>query len=85
MSLKAQWYMTTREIKLCRMTQILFFCFGIVAGAAALLLWALNVIVIVLAVTVLYIVGDLIWERIARRILGQTLLSLAPAFRKAKS
>lgn len=39
---------------------------------------------IVLAVTVLYIVGDLIWERLARRILGQTLLSFTSALKRAK-
>jgi len=73
--MKARWFMSTREIDLCRMTQILFWCVGSLCGGLAVLLWAVNPIIVVFAVALLYFLGVFLWERIARRIIGQKLLA----------
>ena len=71
--MKAQRYMSPQEVQLCRMTPILFFTFGLIAGALLFFLWAMSVVVIVVSAGLVYVGGELIWKRLACRILRYQL------------
>ena len=72
--MKAEYFMSVREIQLCRMTRVLFLVVGSLAGVIGMVLWLRNPLLIALAAAALYAVGLFVWERIARRIIHHKLL-----------
>ncbi len=73
MSLRARAFMSPTEARLCRAARILFFVLGFAAATTAIVVWTIHVFLIIAVLILLYLAGDLLWERVAKRILDRRI------------
>jgi ABC-type Mn2+/Zn2+ transport system permease subunit len=71
--MRAKWYMSSREIKLCRVSHALFWIAGVLAGILLSMFWDSRPIEAISAAAILYFVALFIFDRVAERVIGDRI------------